>query len=866
MSTGVGVTVMVDGTRLEDGSPGDDVLTPTALSGLSVTWGRSTTMDQPAMASCSFEVLDLPGGTTFAERIRTGSRVDVLASGLIFPGPSESTFVDPGFDTGAGGRTPINAGTALVPAAAGVVLRRNLATDPRATVNATPAAGALAWAPRWFGDGNGTTSIVTGAGDGPVPGVTSYMRKRWTVAPPTDSGDIGFTHTNGFSTSGTRTTGYPVTPGTTYTLTSYLRASQAMATTGTGWAIRVAWRTAAGAFLSVTAIPAGTVSLPAGVWTRIVLTATAPATATLLEAVTSSAGQVVGGVAVNATLDGTALMLEPAAAPSSYFDGATTDTPERDYAWTAGANASTSTESTVAVSAHLRVDVDDATRRSGVQLAPAAFVPSGTSPDAWDSIPATSPGQTWDYGARVRAAPGALVEVRPILYHAPWSNAATVVDLPLVFVGDGNWWTVEGTFVPDVPGRWIGVEVTTFPAGRAWDEHPPTLTWDAYGAGVTWDATGRLDVDDVAVLAPADGTVRTVDVFVGRVTDVEASFDEGIGAAVVKVTAVDLIADLENRYVGDEPWPAEPLGTRAVRVLTLAGGGVPIDIAPTLAPLVVSWRDVDRQGAFGLIGGLAVSSDGVLWPAAHAATGAYLVLEDTAERAPLREVALVGGVVTVITTTDPDVDALHLSACDLLREPVTWTQTVADVLTRASAGWKEQTLDDEGNPATADHTETVIDAPAEMTFGPRAASVSTELTTAGDATNVATRLLARSGSSDWRAQGITLDDRWNTDSDAADVTVLLDLLDGTRRIGAGLLLSDLPGTWTPITGDAPVYVEGGTYTFDQGAWVLELTVSNARGQGQSAAWDEMTPTWQWDQWDPAVSWNDLRGAAAPGGV
>jgi hypothetical protein len=31
----------------------------------------------------------------------------------------------------------------------------------------------------------------------------------------------------------------------------------------------------------------------------------------------------------------------------------------------------------------------------------------------------------------------------------------------------------------------------------------------------------------------------------------------------------------------------------------------------------------------------------------------------------------------------------------------------------------------------------------------------------------------------------------------------------------------------------------------------------------SAAWDELDPAWTWNQWAPEITWNDLRGAAAP---
>ena len=61
-----------------------------------------------------------------------------------------------------------------------------------------------------------------------------------------------------------------------------------------------------------------------------------------------------------------------------------------------------------------------------------------------------------------------------------------------------------------------------------------------------------------------------------------------------------------------------------------------------------------------------------------------------------------------------------------------------------------------------------------------------------------------------------------------------------------------------------MYLEGGTYRYRGGRWVLELTVSVAgSGLGRSAEWDELDPTWTWNQWEPSLTWNDLRGVAAP---
>lgn len=105
MSTPVGNTwdaldcrLYVDGVRVADGSqPGDDDTQLTALAGLSVTWGRTTTVEQPAPATCSIQLMDLDGSQGFLETLNVGRLVDVEASGQVYSG-SVDTVADPTFN------------------------------------------------------------------------------------------------------------------------------------------------------------------------------------------------------------------------------------------------------------------------------------------------------------------------------------------------------------------------------------------------------------------------------------------------------------------------------------------------------------------------------------------------------------------------------------------------------------------------------------------------------------------------------------------------------------------------------------------------------------------------------------------------
>lgn len=826
MTTFVDCTVLVDGVRAADGSAGDDFLGPVILDNLSVTWGRSDTMSQPEPDSCSFEVMDQLGGDDFLSTFQTGRRVDVVAHGDTYPDPSVPTFTNPGFES--------------------------------ATITWSPTGG-----------------------------------------------------------TATRTTA----------------------------------RFATGA---------------------------------------------------------NSLCLTPQ---------------------TAGVPAS-------------------------VVLAPAAFQPAGTNPDAWDAIPTTSPGQTWSSTAAVWLPPGASATFRAVLFTGPYVSAGSPAGTAQTVVGDGTWQTVTADSQVQVADRWVGLQVTLDPTGRSWDDLPPALAWNAVDPAWTWDDQGSLYLDDVQVTSPSTGTGRGVLVFAGRITDLSSSWDDSTGSPVVQVTATGFTADLQNRMVGDEPWPVESVAVRANRILDLSGLPVDIDIDTSIDATLLSWRDVDSQGATGLLQSIATSVDGVLWPAVHQTVGAYLRLEDPALRVSLLQLdedtsgvpAAVlrrnlvtnpsfetastgwapGGAVTlsrpttggregsaflrctataagsvfgtlfgafltmtpgepyhlsswvrgvvgrtmnlrmrwnngvastvaapvtltgawqrvtltgvvpglatqgvpdvlqlaagslagdvldvdgvlllrgtsnpaepyfdgstsdtasrdyawtgaanasastestvatpnkiVIVQGDPDI-GFDLSACTILRNAVTWVQDVSDVVTRVAVGWLVQGVDDEGQPTTTESTVHEVDAQLEVDFGTRRVSVSTQLQAEVDATGVAQRILARTSPTGWRAEGLAIDDE-DVDGSPEGVALVLDLLDGTSRIGAPLVIGDLP-SWTPAGGSVGVYLEGGTYAFTGGRWVLDLTVSAAgAGLGQSATWDDLNPSWTWNQWEPSITWNDLRGVAA----
>lgn len=497
--------------------------------------------------------------------------------------------------------------------------------------------------------------------------------------------------------------------------------------------------------------------------------------------------------------------------------------------------------------------------------------PPSIDPSAWDHYPTAVPGQTWTFGVYLIVPAGGYVNRTAVLYPGPNGAAApsggaasTRYDpaAPSWRAAPLSWTAPAGS-----AGKWPGLRVTV--ALAVWDTiwgYPAGTAWSGLGAE-SWADWGVGYLDDVTMAPPAGPAAREVTVFSGRVTDLSAGWEfQGPGAVVCSVTAADFTADLAQRDVGAAPWPAETLAARFAHIVTAAGVAIPYTIAPTLRNWRISWLDVDRQQAMPLLQDLATSVDGVLWSATHRTTGPYLWLADPRVNSALY-VLQEGpdGLVHVVPTEALD-SAIEMDACDVLLEPVVFKQSVSDVSTRVSITWQDQTVDDGGLPSPTERTDVVVDADLEEALGTRSVSVSTLLTTADDALAVATLILARLSLQSWRVGGLT----WETDATDGDggmtpdqVGRALDLLDGTRRLTAPILLSNLP-TWTPSGGATlQLLLQGGTYTYEGGQWTLELTTSSAAAQGTSLAWQDLDTAWAWTEFDPGIAWTDLYGVTTP---
>jgi len=386
---------------------------------------------------------------------------------------------------------------------------------------------------------------------------------------------------------------------------------------------------------------------------------------------------------------------------------------------------------------------------------------------------------------------------------------------------------------------------------------PATCTFtvtDPPGGQVRFDDT--VSLGSAIVIWSAVAGSRVV-VFGGRVTDLTARWDDGPGAGSCDVVAADLLADLANRFVGAEPWAAEQLWLRAGRVLDAVGvSKAGLNIATRPAGLTVSRVDVDRQAAAALLLELAVTGGAVLWSAYDPALAApYLFYEDPAGRASLY--SLEQDIVTLLwAPAAAGGSGTGLSACNVLRDPVAWARTVTDLITRVAVRWLDQTT----SPGTTERSVTLVDAADETTFGARGLSVGTILTTSADASTLASGLLAaHQPSPSWRTSGLAWDLADTDDpADTETVDLAARLLDNKARLGLPIALHDLP-YWTPTAAAVSLYVEGGTYLFDRGRWVLALSASPATGLGGSMSFDTFNRSVRHVDMDRGVSYLDLIG-------
>jgi hypothetical protein len=475
--------------------------------------------------------------------------------------------------------------------------------------------------------------------------------------------------------------------------------------------------------------------------------------------------------------------------------------------------------------------------------------PWSTDPTAWNSIPKAFAGQHWVVSVQVQLGTWMAATIQPVIFASPASSDGIPVGAIYQLVAPStDYQELAAQYPVDVEG-WLGMKVTLTGTTRWMDLVGP---WTSQNW--TWAAMGTAYVDEAQVLAPPSAAQQVL-AFSGRITDLTASSRNG--RVEVDVTASDRLADLGNDNIGDDPWPMQTIKTRVSRIVALAATKVSVTIDSWPGGRNVTWVDIDSQPAAGLLSDLATSADAVMWSRFLANRGFSLWMEDPTLRQSMAYLGIVNGVVVILGQTRPG-GGISVSACDIVGADVQWKQDVADVLSVVDLTWLEQTVDDDGLPNPTERHIVLTDAGAVTAYGQRRLGYDTQLTNSTDGNTIATRLMARSRSLGWRVSGMT----WDTDVPVTwtddDRSTALEILDGTKRIGLPIVVSDLPD-WTPSGPSVPCYLEGGTYTFDSGRWLLSMNLSPAGLTGQSLTWAQTDPSYTWAMVSPNIEWYDMWG-------
>lgn len=433
----------------------------------------------------------------------------------------------------------------------------------------------------------------------------------------------------------------------------------------------------------------------------------------------------------------------------------------------------------------------------------------------------------------------------------------------------------DGSEVPE--SSLYGLDGLSVTWGRQsiWDQpEGSTVTLDVVLGPYPWPAWVATDLLTVGAPVAVRGSVGAAPaagahVFVGTITDVVVTWDDGWTSARATVTAVDASRQAQTDTTGDVPFPQEAAPARLVRLEALASTGMWADAAPgsDLASVILAWQDVDAQAWSDLVATVAITADAVAWPVygpdpATGKVGPGYSIERTSNRPSTVTLHVDpggSGLVIVGPAIDPPAAFTDLSACWTARAGVEWGRTVSTMVTRVSVSWSDVVAGAEGNEAT-ERTVTLADADREAVLGVQGASIGTELATAAAAQAMAMAVLARSTIEAWAVTGIELDGL--DPATAAEGVAVTDCMTLMRREGRPISVTDMPA-WSPWAGGQLTgFVEGGTVTFAGGRWLVAIVFSSIGGTGTPARWQDFpaTAAYQWQDMAPDVAWLD---AAVP---
>jgi lysophospholipase L1-like esterase len=826
----IGCTVLIDGMPINDGCVSTDPSVPTVLSGLKIKWGRDSTVDQPQAATCTFNVIDPLYGDRLVPSLTIGRRVDVRVDAIVYTDPDTSinTTLYPSSVTGANSwQVSADGKTAVIQANGN---SRSGFYLPPLPFSSSP----FAWdsVPRTL-PGQEWRFEITITPPKPIAGYSGWAAE---VAP------AYFTRPDGSDVSQpgpwipadpTADATFVPPPGVWVGLGVHL------------WPVGPAWNqidsTSWNNFTwadSLGPIPSGGYkitafgdSITAGTWLPTYADSWIPKLATKLGV--AIANRAVGGVPLHDYGGGPVLMDQITAALAvgqPAFNTAIILIGTNDLV--------THTDAQLVDSANAAHAVQNKLLAAGIRPIWVSILPMGSGsshPDGW--LPD-------------------LLRRRQILnrsYLRPMAGRGHWFETDKLFGADANGLVTDASYLLD------GLHPSAKGADQMAAQFPAELINPSFtGWHPSWDELATFVISNMQIIVPIGGAADSGMVFSGRITDVIATWDGSIDSEV-QIIAQDWRAELANRFVGDQPWIAEVLWGRAVRIIQLSGQPIQMNVDAGVANLMVSYRDVDRQSALDLVQQLAISCGGILWTATHLVTGQNLRIEDVAARPAALTLTDAGtGLVHVIPSPAAIANSLPITSCNIDLDPVRFILDTSDTISMVAVQWMDQTKDEHtGLDKPTQRTVEVVAPETMAAIGARRMSVSTQLISLGDATAQANQWLARSSPLAWRVEGL----RWDTadyNLSPDEIQTVLTLLDGTSRNGLPIALTELPPWTYPMTGNATevaLYLEGGTYTYNAGHWQLELQTSSATGSAVgNLPWNALDAGWAWNEFDPGVTY------------
>jgi hypothetical protein len=215
-----------------------------------------------------------------------------------------------------------------------VEVRRNRANRPAGT-SAGLNPGELGFVPLWAGDGGSQQiSLLTGIQGPAGTGITTAIRKKWTVI-GADLQEVSFWNTL------TGVSAYPITPGEVYTVSSYWRVSRSQSSMAVNRMVIVPID-ASGKDLNTIYGVNNTGPIVANEWNKLSVTGTMPENAAYAAIRHSALFTDSTALQVGDTLDATGLLVEKSSVLGPYFDGSYSPDPDLTPSWTGTENASAS--------------------------------------------------------------------------------------------------------------------------------------------------------------------------------------------------------------------------------------------------------------------------------------------------------------------------------------------------------------------------------------------------------------------------------------------------------------------------------------------------------------------------------------------